>query len=763
VSESGLQKTQGGAIGIRLGVQLNLTLTSFVSNVARGGNIVAMGGAIFAEAFVLIDECSFLGNKAIGVTSSLSSTAGGAIAIEVLGSVVKVSMTINNTSFDDNRVLDAAVQNQGGAIWVGDDADFLLVCNSKMTANVADGVAPAGGAIFSSAEKLMLQDVVFLYNRAVARRSSAQGGAVFLPYADLASIQRCTFLFNVVQMQSNGAISASGGAVFADFPVRTIFLSESQLAHNTAGGIGRYQTGKAFTEVDRRYKARSAGQLHLSASTAVLTRCRFLEDGSTFDPRPTGSGDSPAASSPWTPSSPAEWWIVATSRTTLDECVFVSSLTTGLINLNGDGASLLVRSSNGTNVTIGQGQQLIGMANSFFTHALSTTIRTVQPPDCETVISGERVCDNRALCESILDGGVRCSCEANSFRSKSGMLKDGRSCEQDAKVTSTVETESAMLVLRKPDALGSSLRLKFKVEGENPVRARMSVILRRLVDGKEADVRSGVSIAQVAISAFGQHITWRRSIPEADWSVALDGASFKTAVVVQHEFSVHFNCSDGFDCAHDGDTLETIFSLDLPNERDEPKGAVTLYTRVEALPSCDHTVVQVIGLGSPDSLQVHVSLFDVDHFEVPFTRAKVDLRWGGVPIPFTWRSGSNLYMASVPTDLSRIPGTYVLDVVLLDAWSNLSQAVTPTCTLLKMAIVVNEVPGFQTAWLLVGALAAAALLIAAALWMVRKHSDQLHHVLGMVRPGSLSVAYPRCREPVCTGVLSLRWWASSRS
>jgi hypothetical protein len=67
VSESGLQKTQGGAIGIRLGVQLNLTLTSFVSNVARGGNIVAMGGAIFAEAFVLIDECSFLGNKAIGV------------------------------------------------------------------------------------------------------------------------------------------------------------------------------------------------------------------------------------------------------------------------------------------------------------------------------------------------------------------------------------------------------------------------------------------------------------------------------------------------------------------------------------------------------------------------------------------------------------------------------------------------------------------------------------------------------------------------
>jgi hypothetical protein len=158
-----------------------------------------------------------------------------------------------------------------------------------------------------------------------------------------------------------------------------------------------------------------------------------------------------------------------------------------------------------------------------------------------------------------------------------------------------------MLVLRKPDALGSSLRLKFKVEGENPVRARMSVILRRLVDGKEADVRSGVSIEQVAISAFGQHITWRRSIPEADWSVALDGASFKTAVVVQHEFSVHFNCSDGFDCAHDGDTLETIFSLDLPNERDEPKGAVTLYTRVEALPSCDHTVVQVIGLGSPDS------------------------------------------------------------------------------------------------------------------------------------------------------------------
>jgi hypothetical protein len=127
-------------------------------------------------------------------------------------------------------------------------------------------------------------------------------------------------------------------------------------------------------------------------------------------------------------------------------------------------------------------------------------------------------------------------------------------------------------------------------------------------------------------------------------------------------------------------------------------------------------------------IRVHLFAKDVDDLPISFTRAEVSLGFGDQTIPMQWSRGSNQYVADVPAELIAQPGRYDLVVRANNAWDETGPA--PSCELLRSTITVRE--ELNTQWILVGAAAAAIVVIGGLVILVRKRGTHLQAILVML-------------------------------
>jgi hypothetical protein len=400
---------------------------------------------------------------------------------------------------------------------------------------------------------------------------------------------------------------------------------------------------------------------------------------------------------------------------------------------------VLIRGCRLENVVIAAdgAQWPLGIVHSTFEPALGAAVPTIPPPQCAVQLAGERMCDERATCEVASGGGVQCSCAGVGLRYAPGLPEDGRRCQQDAKLSSTLESDVLSITVKKPGNYGRPVRLNVWAEGEAPFLVESGANCALLRGG----TRSGplaLATDQRVTSAFGQHIVWTTSAPGAR-NTSLDGNALKYAESTLLDFDVRMNCTVGSgECAADGDVIETVLVLSSAVGGSHGSTQVTIKTTVVALVSCDNTQVRITQDGraldgdvvpAGSALRVHLAAKDADGLNVTISRAELDLQWGGKAVELRWQRddthGSNEYVAILPTDLHSTGGGHTLVVTLFGGWSS---NVT-TCVLLSRAIEVTRAANVET--IIIGAVAGALLLIlgAAAIYLACKHRHRVTQLL----------------------------------
>jgi hypothetical protein len=231
-------------------------------------------------------------------------------------------------------------------------------------------------------------------------------------------------------------------------------------------------------------------------------------------------------------------------------------------------------------------------------------------------------------------------------------------------------------------------------------------------------------------SFHGLHMAWDRP-PSADAELDLDGEAMRFSAA--KAFAVEFaaDCNGARPCAQDGDTFETLLSVEAQSDATNLRSVVTVTTVMESLLSCDHSLVSVELDVVPIATPIRVQLFvnDVDSFPVRYTRVEINLIFGGRNIPVQWNRGSNEYVADVPAALTGQPGLYNLVLSASNAWNGSAGRVT-SCELLRRTITVKE--GLSTNWILVGAGTAAVVVVGALALVVRKRHAHLQAILTML-------------------------------
>jgi hypothetical protein len=369
-----------------------------------------------------------------------------------------------------------------------------------------------------------------------------------------------------------------------------------------------------------------------------------------------------------------------------------------------DAAEALIRGCTATNVTIGApGQALgelmkpIGVVDSVFTPGLDPSVPTVHPTDstCAVMLVGAQLCDARALCEQVLSGGVKCSCVGTGLRYKPNVTEDGRQCEQDASLRAVLESESLAISVWKPSKVTGHTHLIIEAHGEAKIAVAFSITMTRfeVSTGTLIAANGSIAIDQPSVSAFGQHIEWTRMPPNAAWYADLDGSKFKYVDTQRHQFGVRLDCeTDQQSCAADGDHITTIVRLLSPQDP-RLRSEVQVQTLVVAFASCVHSVAVVMQSGGlskssfpvTDLLLTDVALVfveirvtDTDGIPIRVSQPKSVVFWGSgesrifqiVPTkPLDGGSHSNLFIAGIEVSQRSTPGSYRLQVVLLDAWN----------------------------------------------------------------------------------------------
>jgi hypothetical protein len=670
----------------------------------------------------------------------------------------------------------------------------LRISDSTIANNEAVGPGAAGGAIWVSCLAVSLTRTTLKKNVASAGGSrlsglgsaDALGGAVFLAIPASARFLDSTFLENealLLELFFSDALAgvwplqASAGAVYVSSGARAS-IQNCTLLDNAAGGVGANELADFATPARyaqaRRNKATSARQIHILG--------QVLLNGSIFiDGRGVKLGDATA----W-------WWIVCDSAAVVemqtnvfsarglhffDECPYTGNYicevggTDPLCPDGGDYVDCLsaVRASGspgkflhafsplvqvvirnctfsngvlGAETATNSGLSLtsrlkLGVVNSVFGPPVDSTVPLVQPPRCDELVAGRPLCDPRASCIPAQSGGVTCSCSGKGLRDQDGLLTDARRCMQDVQMRLFVQSESFMLRLQKPSSPGNSTRIQIllQAEGEHAITVGYSMRATHTIGGAVMTIVSSSSnewerLTNSTFSFHGLHMAWDRP-PSADAELDLDGEAMRFSAA--KAFAVEFaaDCNGARPCAQDGDTFETLLSVEAQSDATNLRSVVTVTTVMESLLSCDHSLVSVELDVVPIATPIRVQLFvnDVDSFPVRYTRVEVTLIFGGRNIPVQWNRGSNEYVADVPAALTAQPGLYNLVLSASNAWNGTAGRVT-SCELLRRTITVKE--GLSTNWILVGAGTAAVVVVGALALVVRKRHAHLQAILTML-------------------------------
>jgi hypothetical protein len=702
--------TLGGAFFVMNGALLTVADSSVSRNKVRCAGGDANGGAIviYGNGRLISTGVEFIENRADA--SAGSWAAGGALYL------IGASTEVHGATFVSNSVFGGSTTNAGGAIYLDANAKGFYFSDGLLQGNEARGYQPEGGAIHAKAN-IRVTNATMSDNRVIATGGFGQGGALFIASSQ-ARLVGCRLHHNVAE-SLKGPVKANGGAVYAESDA-TLRLSDSMVWLNAAGGAGSLQ-GDILAGYNTGMNIDGTG---------VLERCDFADMGE--------GGDAIVLKQP-----PHFWFDPGKSLIIRDSSFRSSSPGRALLPCWSD---VLICGSTFVNLPIEPCSDpayakfepgALGVVNSTFEPPLAASVTTVQPPDCSVAVAGERMCDQRAHCVAVPSGGVQCSCIGSGLRYKSGMPEDGRQCEQDTSLRAVLESELVTVDVTKPGKLTNrTLTLVVNAHGETDLAVAFDVSMTRFEASSRVEVAANGSLHlnQSSMSAFGQHIEWKQQ-PPATWHASLDGSKLKFADSTRHEFTVRLECDLGKpNCAADGDVITTVVQLASAKES-HLRSEVRVVTQVQSLLSCLHT--RATTRVEPDSesvaiassIRVHVFASDVDNLPMGFTRADINLVFGGRSVPVQWSRGSNHYVAELPAELTSQPGLYTLVISANNALMNKTGSVE-SCELLHRAITVKE--GLSTTWILAGAGTTAVAIIGGLALVVRKRRAHLHAILTML-------------------------------
>jgi hypothetical protein len=138
-------------------------------------------------------------------------------------------------------------------------------------------------------------------------------------------------------------------------------------------------------------------------------------------------------------------------------------------------------------------------------------------------------------------------------------------------------------------------------------------------------------------------------------------------------------------------------------------------TEVIALISCENSEAWLVGdsvqnVPASATIGVRLRAIDVDGLPINHTRVDIEIRFGNQTAPVMWTPGTNIYAAELSAGLTAQVGVHELVVTINNGWSQVGQNVT-SCERLRRSIEVASNQGFNTWWLLVGAIGTAALVL----------------------------------------------------
>jgi hypothetical protein len=133
---------------------------------------------------------------------------------------------------------------------------------------------------------------------------------------------------------------------------------------------------------------------------------------------------------------------------------------------------------------------------------------------------------------------------------------------------------------------------------------------------------------------------------------------------------------------------------------------------------------------STEFVRFEAQLVDVDALPINFSNPTAFVLWADQAFPLERTvAGSNRFRWEIPFGLRREPGMYSYKVILEEAWDEVERNRT-RCTLLEGTLSVGK--GFDTAWVLVGSILGAILLISLAMLLVRRHHEHLMAIVVML-------------------------------
>jgi hypothetical protein len=348
---------------------------------------------------------------------------------------------------------------------------------------------------------------------------------------------------------------------------------------------------------------------------------------------------------------------------------------------------------------------VLGIANSTFEPPLDASVATVQPPDCSVAVAGERVCDERAQCDSVPSGGVRCACVAEGMRYKPGWAEDGRRCEQSPRLRAMLSSASLALTVRKVgsfhDPNSTRVLLTTTAEGEEALSTSLRVTVSRTdaMSGITHASSNPIAIDQPSLSAFGMHLDWDNSTPPAQQTLAkLNGNAYKYRDTQQHGFRARFECAAGSVCAADGDTISIEISYASPSGERIEASAVKVIGTVQSVPSCSRTGVTIEPSETllPHSAPITLSFTAVDCDAMPINNAPIDfdVKWDGQPVACERDRGGNgsQYVSTISDSMRQKPGPHTIVVALRDAL-NESTGRVDRCVIFRRTVLLRCASG----------------------------------------------------------------------
>jgi len=716
VASGGSSRAKAGAIYMaNQGLCVNVTASSFEANSAEDSEGNTEGGAVlvYGKSVLKIATTRFVGNTA---KRAADQVRGGAINI-AKAAIVEV---VRGVTFEGNIARDGGNTNQGGAISLKESSSLRVKSSTRFVKNSVIGKNPNGGALWIfTAKEASIFGAAFEGNMMRLKAEYGYGGALHVESSKMLVVA-CGFDSNVALLDSVEAAygaTAGGISVWKD---AELTLLDTSFSANQAGGIGTWETtgdpGK-----DRQRVVRAAHIL--SQGITVADRCLFTSTA--------------PISLPYS----APWWIVGTAagRITLVNSTFrapAADQVEGMLSLADDAAALL-RSCTGSNVMVDlkvAGGNL-GIVDSTFAPALGSSLQSIAPPACGTEVAGQRMCDPRARCTHGQSGGVECQCKGEGVEPHAGVRDDGSHCATIVSLEADVAARAVQFVLLKPGKHPDPLKLHAIATGDagfNVTYSR-STVLRR--DGSAVAQSDDGLHARV----FGLSFEWVSLQPRAVASMALDAAKNKYSTTVEDVFRLSLQCApnatgglagNGTNCPQDGDVIETTISVtqQAGNVTLRVASEVQISTAVQAAISCERTKPTVRVVANTDlnsilpaaPLSVYLLAMDMDDQSIRFSRAEVVLTWDGVAVPFDWVRGLNKYTWEIPPN--RPPGQHEIFVNLEGS----------NCTLLRLTVTVTVEEGFNTAYVTVGCLIGAAILVIALFLLIRRYRVRFEAVFEMV-------------------------------